>query len=376
MKYYLIAGEASGDLHASNLMKELLILDPQAEFRFFGGDLMQEVGGTLVRHYREMAFMGIIPVLRNLDKIFNNMRLCKKDIRAYNPDIVILVDYPGFNLKIASFVKKKLKKPVHYYISPKIWAWKKYRIKSIRKYINRMYCILPFEKEFYMGMSYKIDYVGNPLVDSIHSYRKERAENPTDLRKEEGLSDKPILGILSGSRKQEIKDNLPTLLNAASHFPDYQPIIAGAPGIDPDYYKKYIGKHHVKIIFNRTYDILSHSDAALVTSGTATLEAGLFKVPQVVCYSFKGGKLVNFIFKYLFHIPYISLVNLIATQTVVRELFGALFSEKEVTEELDNILNHKAYRNAMLAGYDEVIRRLGEPGASKRTAELIYQSLM
>lgn len=376
MKYYLIAGEASGDLHASNLMKELLVLDPKADFRFFGGDLMQAVGGTLVRHYREMAFMGIIPVLKNLDKVINNMRLCKKDIRAYNPDVVILIDYPGFNLKIAKFVKKRLKKPVHYYISPKIWAWKSYRIKTIRKYIDRMYCILPFEKDYYRGMSYKIDYVGNPLVDSIQEYKKQAADNPVSLREEEQLSDKPLLAILAGSRKQEIKDNLPTMLDAASHFPKYQPIIAGAPGISPKYYQKYTGNTHVKIIFNKTYDLLDQASAALVTSGTATLEAGLFKVPQVVCYYFPGGKMVNFIFKYLFHIPYISLVNLIATQKVVRELFGALFSEKEITEELDNIINHMAYRNAMLAGYDEVSRRLGQPGASKRTAELIYQSLM
>ncbi len=376
MKYYLIAGEASGDLHASNLMKELQVLDPEADFRFFGGDLMQAVGGTLVRHYRDMAFMGVMPVLKNLDKILNNMRVCKKDIRAYKPDIVILIDYPGFNLKIASFVKRRLRIPVHYYISPKIWAWKRFRIKSIRKNIERMYCILPFEKDFYLGMSYKIDYVGNPLVDSIDDYKKQLKENPINFREEEGLPNKPILGILAGSRKQEIKDNLPTMLDVASHFPKYQPVIAGAPGIDPDYYKRYTGSRYVKIVFNRTYDLLEHADAALVTSGTATLETALFKVPQVVCYDFPGGKAVNFIFKYLFHIPYISLVNLIATQAVVKELFGALFTEKGITEELQNILNHRAYRNAMLAGYDEVIRRMGNPGASKRTAELIYQSLM
>lgn len=376
MKYYLIAGEASGDLHASNLMKELQVLDPEADFRFFGGDLMQAVGGTLVRHYRDMAFMGVMPVLKNLDKILNNMRVCKKDIRAYKPDIVILIDYPGFNLKIASFVKRRLRIPVHYYISPKIWAWKRFRIKSIRKNIERMYCILPFEKDFYLGMSYKIDYVGNPLVDSIDDYKKQLKENPINFREEEGLPNKPILGILAGSRKQEIKDNLPTMLDVASHFPKYQPVIAGAPGIDPDYYKRYTGSRYVKIVFNRTYDLLEHADAALVTSGTATLETALFKVPQVVCYDFPGGKAVNFIFKYLFHIPYISLVNLIATQAVVKELFGALFTEKGITEELQNILNHRAYRNAMLAGYDEVVRRMGSPGASKRTAELIYQSLM
>lgn len=375
MKYFLIAGEASGDLHASNLMAALKEKDPEADFRFFGGDLMQAVGGTLVKHYREMAFMGFIPVLLNLRTILNNMKTCQEDIRQYRPDVVILIDYPGFNLKIAKFVKTVLHLPVYYYISPKIWAWKQYRIKDFRRYVDRMFCILPFETEFFRKLDYSVDYVGNPSVDSVAQYKEKQASRPDTFMADEGLPDKPILALLAGSRRQEIKDNLPTMLEVAAAYPDYQPVIAGAPGLEPEYYKQYIGNHPAKIVFGKTYDLLQNSRAALVTSGTATLETSLFRVPQVVCYYVVAGPLASFIFRNFFHTKYISLVNLIAGREVVQELFGARFSYQEIHDELGKILHDAAYRQQMLGGYDEIIQLLGKPGASQRTAELIYQSL-
>ena len=375
MKYFLIAGEASGDLHASNLMAALKEKDPEADFRFFGGDLMQVVGGTLVKHYREMAFMGFIPVLLNLRTILNNMKTCQEDIRKYQPDVVILIDYPGFNLKIAKFVKTVLHLPVYYYISPKIWAWKQYRIKDFRRYVDRMFCILPFETGFFRKLDYSVDYVGNPSVDSVAQYKEKQANRSDTFMADEGLPDKPILALLAGSRRQEIKDNLPTMLEVAAAYPDYQPVIAGAPGLEPEYYKQYIGNHPAKIVFGKTYDLLQHSRAALVTSGTATLETSLFRVPQVVCYYVVAGPLASFIFRNFFHTKYISLVNLIAGREVVQELFGARFSYQQIHDELGKILHDTAYRQQMLDGYDEIIQMLGKPGASQRTAELIYQSL-
>lgn len=375
MKYFLIAGEASGDLHASNLMAALKEKDPEADFRFFGGDLMQAVGGTLVKHYREMAFMGFIPVLLNLRTILNNMKTCQEDIRRYQPDVVILIDYPGFNLKIAKFVKTVLHLPVYYYISPKIWAWKQYRIKDFRRYVDRMFCILPFETEFFRKLNYSVDYVGNPSVDSVAQYKEKQASGADTFIADEGLADKPILALLAGSRRQEIKDNLPTMLEVAAAYPDYQPVIAGAPGLEPDYYKQYIGNHPARIVFGKTYDLLQHSRAALVTSGTATLETSLFRVPQVVCYYVAAGRLASFIFRNFFHTKYISLVNLIAGREVVQELFGARFSYQQIHDELGKILHDTAYRQQILDGYDEIICLLGKPGASQRTAELIYRSL-
>lgn len=375
MKYYLIAGEASGDLHASNLMAALKEKDKDAEFRFLGGDLMQAVGGTLVKHYREMAFMGFIPVLLNLRTILRNMKTCKEDIRSYQPDVVILIDYPGFNLKIAKYVKTQLQLPVYYYISPKIWAWKQYRIKDFRRYVDRMFCILPFETEFFRKLNYAVDYVGNPSVDSVTRYEALHPVSLPAFIETEGLSGKPILALLAGSRRQEIKDNLPVMLEVAAAYPDYQPVIAGAPGIDPEYYAAYTGNHPVAILFNKTYPLLQHSEAALVTSGTATLETSLFRVPQVVCYYTPAGKLTSFIFRHFFHTKYISLVNLIAGREVVQELFGACFSKQQIQDELGRILGNATYLREMLDGYDEVIRILGKPGASGRTAELIYTSL-
>lgn len=375
MKYYLIAGEASGDLHASNLMAELKKQDPEAQFRFLGGDLMQAVGGTLVHHYREMAFMGIIPVLLHLKTILGYLQSCKEDIRRYAPDVVILVDYPGFNLKIARYVKVELRRPVYYYISPKIWAWKQYRIRDFRRYVDRMFCILPFETEFFRRLDYAVDYVGNPSVDSVARFRESSRPAAAAFRQAAGLSDAPILALLAGSRRQEINDNLPTMLQAASGFEGYQLVVAGAPGIDPAYYERYTKRHPVKIVFGQTYALLEHSHAALVTSGTATLETALFRVPQVVCYYVKAGRIASFIFRHFFHTKYISLVNLIAGREVVQELFGARFSEEQIREELSRILNQPSYRQAMLSGYDEIIHALGEAGASRRTARLVYESL-
>lgn len=374
MKYYLIAGEASGDLHASNLMRAIKNTDPQADFRFLGGDLMKQVGGTLVKHYREMAFMGFIPVLMNLRTILRNMQVCWEDIRQYQPDVVILIDYPGFNLKIAKYVKTVLHIPVHYYISPKIWAWKQYRIKDFRKYVDHLYSILPFEPAFFQRLDYLVDYVGNPSVDSVSNYQQQESVGKSTFFRMNRLADKPILALLAGSRKQEIRDNLPVMLRVAAQFPEYQPIIAGAPGIDPAYYQQYTDDS-VRILFQQTYPLLQHSDAALVTSGTATLETALFRVPQVVCYYVPAGRLASFIFRHFFHTPYISLVNLISGKEVVQELFGARFSEENITTELKRIIHDKTYRETMLQNYDEMIRILGKPGASIRTAELIVKRI-
>ena len=375
MKYFLIAGEASGDLHASNLMAALKNEDAQAEFRFFGGDLMQAVGGTLLKHYREMAFMGIIPVVLHLRTILRNMKTCEKEIEHFNPDVVILVDSPGFNLKIARYVKTKLRLPVYYYISPKIWAWKQYRIKDFRRYVDRMFCILPFEVEFFRQLHYSVDYVGNPCVDAVDAFRQKQSAHPDSFRKDEELDNRPILALLAGSRRQEIKDNLPTMLAVAAAYPNHQAVIAGAPGIERAFYQKYMGDSECKIVFDKTYSLLQHSDAALVTSGTATLETALFRVPQVVCYHVKAGKVASFIFRHFFHTKYISLVNLIAGSEIVQELFGARFSYREIHDELGRILNDADYRNRMIAGYDSIIRLLGQPGASQRAARLIYTSL-
>ena len=285
MKYYLIVGEASGDLHASHLMAALKEEDPQAEFRFFGGDLMAAVGGTMVKHYKELAYMGFIPVLLHLRAIFANMKCCKEDVVTWQPDVLILVDYPGFNLNIAKFIHAHTQIPVFYYISPKIWAWKEYRIKNIKRDVDELFSILPFEVEFFEGKhQYPIHYVGNPTMDEVVAFCSSHSGVLEEFVKSNGLSSKPIIALLAGSRKQEIKDNLPDMLRAASAFPDYQLVLAGAPGISPEYYRKYVGGVSVKIVFNQTFSLLQQAEAALVTSGTATLETALFRVPQVVCY--------------------------------------------------------------------------------------------
>lgn len=376
MKYYLIVGEASGDLHASHLMAALKAEDPQAEFRFFGGDLMAAVGGTMVKHYKELAYMGFIPVLLHLRTIFANMKRCKEDIVAWSPDVVVLVDYPGFNLHIAKFVHAKTQIPVYYYISPKIWAWKEYRIKNIKRDVDELFSILPFEVDFFEGKHhYPIHYVGNPTVDEVTAYEEANPRNFDEFIAENQLEKKPIIALLAGSRKQEIKDNLPDMLKAASAFPEYQLVLAGAPGIAPEYYDKYIGQAKVKIIFGQTYRLLQHSDAALVTSGTATLETALFRVPQVVCYYTPIGKVISFLRRHILTVKFISLVNLIADREVVKELVADTMTVKNMQDELKNLLYNKVYREKMLAEYEYMAERLGPAGAPRHAAREMLRLL-
>ena len=376
MKYYLIVGEASGDLHASHLMAALKVEDPQTEFRFFGGDLMAAVGGTMVKHYKELAYMGFIPVLLHLRTIFANMKRCKEDIVAWQPDVVILVDYPGFNLSIAKFLRAKTHIPVYYYISPKIWAWKEYRIKNIKRDVDELFSILPFEVEFFEDKHhYPIHYVGNPTVDEVTLFRAEYPETFDGFVRENNLDSKPIIALLAGSRKQEIKDNLPDMLRAASAFPEYQLVLAGAPGISPDYYHEYIGDAKVKILFDQTYRLLQQAEAALVTSGTATLEAALFRVPQAVCYHTPIGKVVSFLRRHILTVKYISLVNLIANREVVKELVADTMTVEQARAELERILYDKDYRQRMLDGYEYMAARLGDAGAPKRAAQEMVRLL-
>ena len=359
MKYYLIVGEASGDLHASHLMAALKAKDPQADFRFFGGDLMAAVGGTMVKHYKELAYMGFIPVLLHLRTIFANMKRCKED-----------------NLDIAKFVHAKTQIPVYYYISPKIWAWKEYRIKNIKRDVDELFSILPFEVEFFEGKhQYPIHYVGNPTVDEVVAYQKAHPKNKDQFIAENQLEEKPVIALLAGSRKQEIKDNLPDMLKAASAFPDYQLVLAGAPAIAPEYYKKYVGESKVKIIFDQTYRLLQHADVALVTSGTATLETALFCVPQVVCYHTPIGKVVSFLRRHILTVKFISLVNLIADREVVKELVADTMTVKNMQNELKNIIENEAYRNEMLLGYEYVAERLGPAGAPRHAAREMLRLL-
>ncbi|KAA6341965.1 Lipid-A-disaccharide synthase [termite gut metagenome] len=375
MKYYLIAGEASGDLHASRLMAALKEADVRAEFRFFGGDLMAAVGGVLVKHYKNLAYMGFIPVLLHLRTIFANMKRCKEDIVNWEPDVVIPVDYPGFNLNIAKFVRARTNIPVYYYISPKIWAWKEYRIKSIKRDVNELFSILPFEVEFYNKHQYPVHYIGNPTVDEVMEFKAEPGESFSSFTKENGLNNKPIIALLAGSRKQEIKDNLPDMLKAASGFSDYQLVLAGAPGIAREYYNRYVGNADVKVIFRQTFYLLQHAGAALVTSGTATLETALFRVPQVVCYHTPAGKIVSFLKKRILNVRYISLVNLIAGQEVVKELVASAMTTENIRNELDMLLHDNTYRQEMLNGYENMAQRLGQAGAPYQAAHIMVNLL-
>lgn len=375
MKYYLIVGEASGDLHASHLMAALKDEDPRAEFRFFGGDMMAAVGGTMVKHYKELAYMGFIPVLLHLRTIFANMKRCKEDIVAWSPDVVILVDYPGFNLDIAKFVHAKTKIPVYYYISPKIWAWKEYRIKNIRRDVDELFSILPFEVEFFEGHQYPIHYVGNPTVDEVTAFKATNPETFADFISDNELADKPIIALLAGSRKQEIKDNLPDMIRAASAFPDYQLVLAAAPGISPEYYAEFVKGTNLQVIFGRTYRLLQQADVALVTSGTATLETALFRVPQVVCYHTPVGKLVSFLRKHILKVKFISLVNLIAGREVVRELVADTMTVENMRNELKRLLFQEDYRRKMLDGYEEMARLLGPAGAPRHAAREMVKLL-
>lgn len=376
MKYYLIVGEASGDLHASRLMQSLMQYDPAAEFRFLGGDLMQRVGGTRVKHYRELAYMGFVPVLLHLPTIFKNMKMCKEDIVRWQPDVVILIDYPGFNLSIAKYVKKNTNIPVFYYISPKIWAWKEWRIKAIKRDVKEIFSILPFEIPFYEKKHhYKIHYVGNPTKEEVDNFQHVYTESKDEFCQRNNLSSKPIIAILAGSRKQEIKDNLPSMLEAARHFEDYQMVIAAAPSIEKSYYKKYLGDSEAKMVELQTYELLTHSTAALVTSGTATLETALLNVPQVVCYETPVPKLIRFAFKHIIKVRFISLVNLIADKEIVQELLADRFSIYNIANELYRILPGQPARERMLADYQIVRERLGDTIAPDNAARIIVEKL-
>ena len=376
MKYYLIVGEASGDLHASNLMKAIKEADSKAQFRFFGGDLMSAVGGERVKHYRDTAFMGFVPVVMNLRTILSNMKMCRKDIVSWNPDVLILVDYPGFNLSIAKYIHKNTNIPVYYYISPKIWAWKERRIKNIKRDVDKLFSILPFEVDFFEKKhGYSVDYVGNPCVDAIDAFVREKAAGRDAFIAANNIPNKPIVALLAGSRKQEIDLNLPMMLESMKRFPEYQPVIAGAPSIDKEFYAPYL-KDGACIVFGQTYDILNNSHAALVTSGTATLETALFRVPQVVCYATPMPKLYSWLKKHFLKVKYISLVNLIADREVVRELVAVDMNLDNVVGELGRILPADGKeRAAMLSEYSRMIDILGAPGASQRAAKKIVSLL-
>lgn len=378
MKYYLIVGEASGDLHASRLMHSLKNIDEFAEFRFFGGDLMAAEGGTRVKHYKELAYMGFVPVLLHLRTIFANMKKCKEDIVKWRPDVVILVDYPGFNLNIAKFLKKKTNIPAYYYISPKIWAWKEWRIRSIKRDIAELFSILPFEVPFFEKKHrYPIHYVGNPTAEEVNGFRASYQQTTLEFCEENNLDKhRPIIALLAGSRLQEIKDNLPAMIEVAERFEDYQMVLAGAPSIEDAYYEKFLKGTPVKMVRNKTYPLLTHATAALVTSGTATLETALFEVPQVVCYETPLPRLVRFAFKHVMSCKYISLVNLIADKEVVQEMFADRFKVDAIADQLYQILPGKEGRERMLAEYREVRERLGNQVAPDEAAAIMYDLLV
>ena len=360
-------------------MQALRERDPKATFRFVGGDLMQAQGGTLVRHYRTLAYMGFVPVLTHLGTILRGMKQCRRDILQHHPDVLILIDYPGFNLDMAKYIRRHAPKiKIFYYISPKIWAWKEYRIRAIRQYVDRIYSILPFEVEYFSKRhNYEIDYVGNPTMDEVSAYNAESPVNFTHFIEENELDNRPIIALLAGSRKQEIRDNLTRMLAATQDLTDkYQLVIAGAPGLDPDYYARWIGNHSVRIVYGQTYPLLQHATAALVTSGTATLETAIFRVPQVVCYHLDHGWFYRILRRLFVKIPYISLVNLIAGREVVTELVADEMTADNVHRELLRILPEGDRRQQMLLDYQEVARRLGQSGAPQRAAELMIDRCM
>ena len=369
MKYYLIAGEASGDLHGANLMRALQQIDPKAEFRFWGGDRMEAVGGKLIKHYRDLAFMGFWEVVMNLRTILRNIDFCKRDITDFQPDVLIFIDYPGFNMRIAKWAKQR-GIPTHYYISPQIWAWKENRIKAIKRDVDAMYVILPFEKDFYEGKhGYSVHFVGHPLLDAIAARKEVSMEV---FKRENGLDERPIIALLPGSRKQEIAQMLSVMLSVVGSYHQYQFVIAGAPSLGYDFYKQFIKEENVHFVSGKTYDLLSHSHAALVTSGTATLETALFRVPEVVCY--RGNWISYQIAKRVISLKYISLVNLIMDAPVVTELIQGDLNTRNLKTELNKLLNAD-YREKLLKDYEALREKLGNEGASERTAQAIYDSL-
>lgn len=373
MKYFLIAGEASGDLHGSNLMEGINQVDKDADYCFMGGDLMKSKGGTLVRHYKDMAFMGFLEVLQHFGKISDNFKICKTEIKKFNPDVVILIDYPSFNLKIAKYAKS-LGLKVYYYISPKVWVWKEYRVKQIKKLIDKMLVIFPFEVDFYKKHNYTVYYEGNPLLDPI-GQKLDTKPAFSDFIAKNNLSEKPIIALLPGSREHEINTMLPRMIDAIMKYQDFQIVIAGTTAINKNNYLHYLASQNISVVYNQTYDLLAHSKAAIVTSGTATLETALFNVPQVVCY---GGKPISYIIAKIIlakKIKYISLVNIILNKPLLKELIQHEMNNNNFQAELDNILYNKSYRNNMLEEYKNLRKKLGERGASLRFAKLIYQSL-
>jgi len=370
MRYYIIAGEASGDLHASNLMREIKLLDPEAIFRCWGGDLMQQQGGELVKHYRDLAFMGFLEVIAHLPTILKNFHFCEEDLVSFQPDVLILVDYPGFNLRMAKFTARKGIR-VFYYISPQLWAWRSSRVHSIRKWVEKMFVILPFEKEFYARYHYPVDYAGHPLLDVIHKEMNRQSRD--EFLVKNGLPDRSMIALLPGSRKMEIEKMLHMMTSVVSSFPGYQFVIAAAPSVPADFYERILKKTGVRMVINQTYDLLSHSDAALVASGTATLETALMEVPQIVCY--RGNGLSYMIARQLVHVPFISLVNLIAGKKVVPELIQSELNQKNLVRSLTEILENGPLRQRILDDYKVLKQDLGGRGASGRVAALMIQYL-
>ena len=372
MKYYIIAGEASGDLHGSNLIHALKEVDSKAEFRVWGGDKMEAASGNLIMHYRKHAFMGLFPVLWNLRTIRKNFNLVEKDLHNYKPDALILIDYSGFNLRVA----KKVKNPglkIYYYISPQVWAWRKSRVHVIKSVVDKLFSILPFEKEFYKQFDFDVEYVGHPLLDAIRIFNSGKQQPKKEFYNLHKLSGKPIIALLPGSRNQEIKVQLPIMAIMSTKFREYEFVIAAAPSIKEEMYEPYLRKYQLKIVRNQTYELLKFSEAALVTSGTATLEAALFKVPQVVCY--KAGAVSYFIVKNLVNVPYISIVNLIMDDSVIKELIQNEMNPENIENELNLLLNEQSYRNNMIHKYEEFEKKLGGAGASMRAAKGIFSDL-
>ncbi|MHC5361198.1 lipid-A-disaccharide synthase [Myroides sp. LJL110] len=368
MKYYIIAGEASGDLHGANLIKAIKEQDSSAQVRVWGGELMQKEGAELVKHYKDLAFMGFFEVVQNLRTILKNISFCKSDILAFKPDVLIFIDYPGFNMRIAKWAKQQ-GIATHYYISPQIWAWKENRIKAIKRDVDYMYVILPFEQDFYQNKhGFKVNFVGHPLVDAIENYRRLPHQ---DFIEHNNLDHRPIIALLPGSRKQEISKLLQQMLSVVKFYPDYQFIIAGAPGQEQEFYNQFVKGSDVKVVFNQTYALLNIAYAALVTSGTATLETALFRVPQVVLY--KGNEISYQIAKRIITLKFISLVNLIMDKELVVELIQADCNSDNIKKELDKILS-SSYRENLIKQYDVLISKLGAGGASQTTARCIIQN--
>ena len=374
MRYFIIAGEASGDLHASHLMRELKNRDTNACFTFFGGELMANEGGTLLKHYREMAFMGIFPVLFNLGKISRNFKLAEQKLLEFKPDVLILVDYPGFNLRMAEFAWMNGIK-VFYYISPKIWAWKMKRVHKVKKFVDEMFTIFPFETKFYSKYDYKVRFVGNPTIDEL-THRPNQQETFAGFINRNNLPDKPIIALLAGSRRQEIKRILPVLAAVAPRFPEYQFVIGGAPSQHQSFYTEVLGEIVIPVLFGQTYELLQQSTAALVASGTATLETAFIRIPQVVCYRIEAGWLGTLVKEILVKIPWFSLVNLIAGREIVKEFFQHGCTPQTVGDELDLILSDRIYREKMLDGYGEVLSALGGPGCAERAADIMVKLLI